>query len=107
MLTIAKQTFAITAVMLTTGLACAHPSHQHSDAECYLHGHRLYLVDGLNYPRNAWASWGISCRVRKSDGIEVTETTAGDRDRQSGVAGGCANISAVILVRNSTWLATG
>jgi hypothetical protein len=56
MLTIVKQTFAITAVMLTTGLACAHPSHQHSDAECYLHGRGLYLVDGLNYPRNAWAS---------------------------------------------------
>jgi hypothetical protein len=76
-LTIAKQTFAITALMVTTGLACANPSHQHSDAECYLHGHRLYLVDGLNYPRNAWASWGISCQAPKSDGIEVTETTAG------------------------------
>ena len=63
--------------MLTTGLACAHPSHQHLGAECYLHGHRLYLVDGLNYPRNAWPSWGISCRAPKSDGIEGTETTAG------------------------------
>ena len=74
---ITKRTFAITAVVLTTGLANAHPSHQHSDAECYLHGHRLYLVDGLNYPRNAWPSWGISCRAPKSDGIEGTETTAG------------------------------
>ena len=65
--------------MLTTSLANAHPSHQHSDAECYLHGHRLYLVDGLNYPRNAWASWGISCRAPKSDGIEGTETAGGPR----------------------------
>src|SRR6516225_1459283 len=23
----------------------------HSGAECYLHGHRIYVPDGLNYPR--------------------------------------------------------
>jgi hypothetical protein len=35
----------------------------HSSAECYLHGHRMYVPDGLNYPRQAWAGWGITCRT--------------------------------------------
>ena len=35
----------------------------HSGAECYLHGHRIYVPDGLNYPRQAWAGWGITCRT--------------------------------------------
>ncbi len=35
----------------------------HSGAECYLHGHQIYVPDGLNYPRQAWADWGISCRT--------------------------------------------
>ena len=35
----------------------------HSGAECYLHGHRIYVPDGLNYPRQAWARWGITCRT--------------------------------------------
>jgi len=30
-------------------------------AECYLRGHRIYVPSGLDYPREAWASWGISC----------------------------------------------
>jgi len=42
----------------------------------------MYLPDGLNYPRNAWASWGISCRSPKPEGIEGTEATAaGSGDR--------------------------
>ena len=40
----------------------------------------MYLPDGLNYPRNAWASWGISCRSPKPE--EGTEATAaGSEDR--------------------------
>src|SRR6516225_2995644 len=35
----------------------------HSGGECYLHGHRIYVPDGLNYPRQAWARWGITCRT--------------------------------------------
>ena len=55
-----KRILIIAAVTLTTGnLAYA----SHSGAECYHNGHRLYVPDGLNYPRQAWASWGISCRT--------------------------------------------
>jgi hypothetical protein len=36
----------------------------------------MYVPDGLNYPRNAWASWGISCRGPKPEGIEGTVATA-------------------------------
>jgi hypothetical protein len=39
----------------------------HSGAECYLHGHRMYVPDGLNYPRQAWAGWGITCRTAAPD----------------------------------------
>jgi hypothetical protein len=73
-------TGAVTLVM--GNVADAHPSNQHSGSECYLHGHRMYVPDGLNYPRNAWASWGISCRGPKPEGIEGTEATAaGSGDR--------------------------
>ena len=67
-------TGAVTLVM--GNVADAHPSNQHSGSECYLHGHRMYLPDGLNYPRNAWGSWGISCRSPNPEGIEGTEATA-------------------------------
>jgi hypothetical protein len=43
----------------------------HSGAECYLNGHQIYIPDGLNYPRHAWAGWGISCNTPKK------ETSAG------------------------------
>jgi hypothetical protein len=76
-LNIIKHTFAIAAITLViANVVDAHPSNQHSGAECYLHGHRLHLPNGLNYPRQAWASWGISCQAPKPEGIEGTETTA-------------------------------
>lgn len=56
--------------------AYAHRSDKQSGAECYHNGHRLYLPDGFNYPRQAWASWGITCRVPKPKGIEGIGTTA-------------------------------
>jgi hypothetical protein len=54
----------IAAVSLATGrLAYA----AQSGAECYHNGHKMYVPDGLNYPRQAWAGWGISCRTPKSE----------------------------------------
>jgi len=50
--------------------AYAHRSDKHSGAECYHNGHRLYVPDGFNYPRQAWASWGITCRAPTQKGIE-------------------------------------
>jgi hypothetical protein len=62
--------------LLTASAAAGRPLNQHSSSECYLHGHQMYVPDGLNYPRQAWASWGISCPTPKPEG-EGTETTAG------------------------------
>jgi len=59
-----KLILIIAAVTLTTGNA-TYASH--SGAECYHNGHRIYVPDGLNIPRQAWAGWGISCRAPKSD----------------------------------------
>jgi hypothetical protein len=60
LLPVIKGIFIIAAVSLTTGdLSYA----SHSGAECYLKGHRIYVPDGLNYPRQAWAGWGITCRT--------------------------------------------
>jgi hypothetical protein len=39
----------------------------HSGAECYLNGHQIYVPAGLNYPRQAWAGWGISCNTPKQE----------------------------------------
>ena len=71
----------IAAVTLTTG-NLTYASHQHSGAECYLNGHRIYVPDGLNYPRQSWASWGISCRTPKPEiaaGSGATATASGER----------------------------
>jgi hypothetical protein len=48
-------------------------------------------------------------RVERRNRTELKEQKPRleDRDRQSGVAGGCANILVVISVQNSTWPATG
>jgi len=36
------------AVILVMGnVADTHPSNQHSGSECYAHGHRMYVPDGL------------------------------------------------------------
>jgi hypothetical protein len=45
----------------------------HSGAECYHRGHRIYVPDGLNYPRQAWGGWGISCRTATP---EITAASA-------------------------------
>jgi hypothetical protein len=78
-LPVIKLILIIAAVTFTTGnLACA----AHSGAECYHNGHRIYVPDGLNYPRQEWAGWGISCRTPKPDiaaGSGATDTDSGER----------------------------
>ena len=60
MLSVIKVILIVAAVVLTT----ANRTYAaHSGAECYFHGHRIYVPDGLNYPRQAWGGWGISCRT--------------------------------------------
>jgi hypothetical protein len=65
----------IAAVILTTGKV-AYAAH--SGAECYHNGHRMYVPDGLNYPRQAWAGWGISCRTPKPDTAAESGTIGTD-----------------------------
>ena len=80
-LSVIKHILTIAAVTLTTGNV-TYASHQHSGAECYLHGHRIYVPDGLNYPRQSWASWGISCRTPKPEiaaGSGATAAESGER----------------------------
>jgi len=60
LLSVIKVILIVAAVVLTTANR-AYAAH--SSAECYFHGHRIYVPDGLNYPRQAWAGWGISCRT--------------------------------------------
>ena len=60
MLSVIKVILIVAAVILTTA---KRTYAAHSGAECYLHGHRIYVPDGLNYPRQAWAGWGITCRT--------------------------------------------
>ena len=58
----------LTTAAVTLSMAnLTYASHQHSGAECYHNGHRIYVPDGLNYPRQAWAGWGISCRTPKPE----------------------------------------
>jgi hypothetical protein len=69
-----KVIFIVAAVIVITANR-AHAAH--SGAECYLNGHQIYVPDGLNYPRQAWAGWGISCRTSKKEtaaGSGATET---------------------------------
>jgi hypothetical protein len=64
LLPVIKVILVVAAVIITT----ANRTYAaHSGAECYLHGHPIYVPDGLNYPRQAWAGWGISCRTSKPD----------------------------------------
>jgi hypothetical protein len=80
-LSVIKQILIIAAVTLTTG-NLTYASHQHSGAECYHNGHRIYVPDGFNYPRYAWASWGISCRTPKPEiAAGSGETAAESRER--------------------------
>jgi hypothetical protein len=74
-LCVIKHIFIIAAVTLATAnLTFA--------AECYRNGLRLYVPEGLNYPRQAWASWGISCRTPKPEiaaGSGATAAGSGER----------------------------
>jgi hypothetical protein len=54
----------------------------HSGAECYLNGHRIYVPDGLNYPRQAWAGWGISCRTQKPEITAGSGATGADSEER-------------------------
>jgi len=56
LLSVVKVIFIVAAVILTTA---DRTYAAHSGAECYRHGRRIYVPDGLNYPRQAWAGWGI------------------------------------------------
>ena len=60
MLSVIKVILIIATLILT---AANRTYAAHSGGECYLHGHRIYVPDGLNYPRQAWARWGITCRT--------------------------------------------
>jgi hypothetical protein len=83
-LSVIKYILTIAAVTLTTG-NLAYASHQHSGAECYHNGHRIYVPDGFNYPRQSWASWGISCRTPKPEiaaGSRATAAESGERPVQ-------------------------
>jgi hypothetical protein len=80
-LSVIKHILTIAAVTLTTGNA-TYASHQHSGPECYHNGQRIYVPDGFNYPRQAWAGWGISCRTPKLEragGSGATAAEPGER----------------------------
>ena len=78
-LSVIKRILIVAAITLNTGnLAYA----SHSGAECYHNGHRLYVPAGLNYPRQAWAGWGISCQTPKAEitaGSGATGTDSAER----------------------------
>jgi len=81
-LTAIKRIAAIAALILGTGnLAYSLPSSHEGSDDCYVKGHRIYLAAGLNYPRAQWASWGITCRAPKSEGVEGTGAAAGTDSR--------------------------
>jgi hypothetical protein len=83
-LSVIKHILTIAAVTLATG-NLAYASHQHSGPECYQNGHRIYVPDGFNYPRQSWASWGISCRTPKPEiaaGSGATAAESGERPVQ-------------------------
>ncbi len=73
-----KLVLAIGAVSLAGG---SNPTYAaHSGAECYLKGHQIYVPDGLNYPRQAWAGWGISCRTPKPETASGSGATGSDSE---------------------------
>src|SRR5215469_16893149 len=45
------------------GLVVRRQGYPRCRCRCLHHGHRIYVPDGLNYPRQAWAGWGITCRT--------------------------------------------
>ena len=80
-LSVIKHILTMAAVTLTTGNV-TYASHQHSGPECYHNGQRIYVPDGFNYPRQAWAGWGIACRTPKpaiAAGSGATAAESGER----------------------------
>jgi hypothetical protein len=81
-LSLIKHVLAIIAVTLATS-NLTYASHQHSGPECYdRNGKQMYVPDGFDYPRQAWAGWGISCRTPKLEraaGSGATAPAPGDR----------------------------
>jgi len=79
-LSVVKLISIIAAATLTTGKITYAA---HSGAECYHNGHRIYVSDGLNYPRQAWAGWGISCRTPKPETAMESVTIGTDSAERS------------------------
>jgi hypothetical protein len=81
-LCVIKHTLTIAAVTLITTNP-TYASHQYSGPECYdRNGQRIYVPDGFNYPRQAWAGWGISCRppnVERTAGSGAAVAESEDR----------------------------
>jgi hypothetical protein len=79
LLSVIKVILIVAAVILTT----ANITYAaHSGGECYLNGHRIYVPDGLNYPRQAWAGWGISCRAPMLETAAASEATGTASDER-------------------------
>ena len=76
-LSVIKHILTMAAVTLTTGNV-TYASHQHSGPECYHNGQRIYVPDGFNYPRQAWAGWGIACRTPKPAIVAGSGATAAE-----------------------------
>jgi hypothetical protein len=102
---VAELILIIAVIILTTDkLAYA----AHSGAECYLNGHRIYVPNGLNYPRQAWAGWGLSCRTPKPEiaaGSGTTERNSEERTRRVVRLVDAATSQRTLL--SSMWLVPG
>jgi hypothetical protein len=71
-----KQVLAIIGVTFATA-NLTYASHQHSSPECYdRNGQRIYVPDGFDYPHQAWAGWGISCRTSNLERAAGSGATA-------------------------------
>jgi hypothetical protein len=79
-MSVIKHILTIATITLTiTNLSYA--SHEHSGPECHdRNGQRMYVPDGFNYPRQAWASWGIFCRTPNLERTAVSGATAAESD---------------------------
>ncbi len=65
----------VSVTVALTAAPLAHSSQLQSGAKRYHKGQRLYVPKGLNYPRQAWASWGISCRTEEPTMAAGSEAT--------------------------------
>jgi hypothetical protein len=75
-MSVIKPILTIVVITLTTTNP-SYASHQHSGPECYdRSGQRIYVPDGFDYPRQAWAGWGISCRTPNLERAARSEATA-------------------------------